>query len=77
MSFTSEYAGYFSFSANGLARSTGILDFLAMFFANCYHGSTFDVKLVGYQFKHAVRTSLDAFAAAIAFICVNYYEIVA
>lgn len=74
---TRKYARHFSLSTHRLARSTTVLDFLAMFLSDCYHGSTFDVKLVWYQFKHAVGTSLDTFAAAIAFIGVNYYEIVA
>lgn len=74
---TRKYAGHSSFSAYRLAWSTAVLDLLAMFLSNGYHGPAFDVKLVGYQFKHAVRTSLDAFAAAIAFASVDYYEVVA
>ena len=77
MRLTCKYAGHFSFSTYRLAWSTAVLDLLSMFLFNGYHGSVFNVKLVGYQFKHAVRTSLDTFAAAIAFVSIDHYEVVA
>jgi hypothetical protein len=75
--FTSKYTRHLSLSAYRLARSAAILDFLAMLLSDRSHGPAFDVKLVGYQLEHVVRAGFHAFATSVAFVGVNYDEIVA
>jgi hypothetical protein len=74
---TCEHAGQFAFASHGFARSAAVLDFFPMLlFDNC-HGSAFNVKFIWDEFKHFIGAGFDAFAAAIAFVSFNYYEVVA
>ena len=43
-----------------------------MFFFDCCHGFVFEVNELGFQFKCCLRAFFDAFAAAVAFVRVDY-----
>jgi len=75
--FAGQHAGKPSFSSNWFAWSTAVLDFLAVFILHCCHRSAFNVILVLRDFEHFGRTGFHAFAAAVAFVCVYYDEVVA
>jgi len=74
---TREYARQFAFASHGFAWSTTVFDFFPMLLFDSCHGSAFNVELVGNKFQNFVRAGFDAFAAAIALVSFNYYEVVA
>jgi hypothetical protein len=41
------------------------------------HGSAFNIVLIGDEFKNFVGAGFDAFAAAVALVSFDYYEVVA
>jgi len=75
--FTGEYAGHFSFTSHGLARSTAVLDFLAVFLFYRRHCSALNVIFVGYEFENVVGACFHALAAAVTLVSVYYDEVVA
>jgi len=65
------------FASHGFAGCAAVFDFFPMFFFDSCHGSAFNVELVWDEFKHFVGAGFDAFAAAVALVSFNDYEVVA
>jgi hypothetical protein len=74
---TRKYTGQFAFTSHGFTGCTAVLDFFPMLLFHSCHGSVFNVELVGNEFKNFDWASFDAFAAAVALVSFNDYEVVA
>jgi len=68
-------AGYIT--VFGFAGRTCVSDFFAMFLCDCGYKFVFKINKHGFHLQGVLRTFLDAVAATVAFLRINYYVIFA
>jgi len=61
----------------GFAGRACVLDFFAVFLGDCCYGFVFKVNEFSFKLERFLGAFLDAFAAAAAFVRVDYYVVFA